>query len=184
MIPKALDPSWLGTRCVSGARFSFSQRLGTACSHAKLWTTFPRQLYSPGCRTLLGRVLEERPQPASTAGASRSPPAAAPASPRDDWGPARAPPPPLSPVHRCTPNQVCANVLPSLEKSSGEIFIPIEALFFKRRKGRLPAGLQVGEFGWSEEVQVLGEEGDTRRPQAVGRGCSPEHPTLFPQCES
>lgn len=184
MIPKALDTSWLGTRCVSGARFSFSQRLGTACSHAKLWTTFPRQLYSPGCRTLLGRVLEERPQPASTAGASRSSPAAAPASPRDDWGPARAPPPPLSPVHRCTPNQVCANVLPSLEKTSGEIFIPIEALFFKRRKGRLPAGLQVGEFGGSEEVQVLGEEGDTRRPQAVGRGCSPEHPALFPQCES
>eukprot|EP00069_Balaena_mysticetus_P012612 bmy_07910T0 len=107
MIPKALDPSWLGTRCVSGAKFSFSQRLGTACSHAKLWTTFPRRLYSPGCRTLLGRVLEERPQPASTAGAPRSPPAAAPASPRDDWGPAPAPapPPPLSPVHRCTPNQ-------------------------------------------------------------------------------
>eukprot|EP00070_Physeter_catodon_P044954 XP_028351848.1 retinol dehydrogenase 11 isoform X2 [Physeter catodon] len=105
MIPKALDPSWLGTLCVSGARFSFSQRLGTACSHAKLWTTFPRRLYAPGCRTLLGRVLEERPQPASAAGASRSPPAAAPACPRDDWGPAPAPPPPLSPVHRCTPNQ-------------------------------------------------------------------------------
>lgn len=71
MIPKVLDPSRLGSPCVSGARFSFSPRLGIGSAHAKLRTTFPRRLYSPGCRSLPGRGLEARPQSESTVGASR-----------------------------------------------------------------------------------------------------------------
>lgn len=59
------------------------------------------------------------PQSASIAAAASSTLAAAAAATEDVWGPALAPPFPPSPVHRCTPNQVCANVLPSLEKSSG-----------------------------------------------------------------
>lgn len=71
MIPNVLDPSRLGSPCVSGARFSFSRRLGTRSAHAKLRTTFPRRLCSPRCCSLPRRVLEARPQSASTAAASR-----------------------------------------------------------------------------------------------------------------
>lgn len=71
VIPNVLDPSRLGSLCVSGARFSFSRSLGNRSAHAKLRTTFPRRLCSPGCRSLPRRVLEARPQSASTAAASR-----------------------------------------------------------------------------------------------------------------
>ena len=71
MVPKVLDPSRLGSPCVSGARFSFSPSLGIRSAHAELRTTFPRRLYSPGFRSLPGRVLEARQQSASTVGATR-----------------------------------------------------------------------------------------------------------------
>ena len=69
----------------------------------------------------LGRAWEEPHGPRALLGhlAPLLPTAAA-AVPQDDRGPpAPAPPSPPFPVHRCTPSQVCANVLPSFEKNSG-----------------------------------------------------------------
>lgn len=125
----------------------------------------------PGLCYFIRACLGREAQSPSYAGTSRCASAAAAASRQDDWGPAPAPSSPFAPVHRCTPNQVCAIVFPSLAESLvvcwGETFILIEALVFKSRKGKLPAGLQVGEFDWSEAILLPwmreGEIGDPRR---------------------